>query len=159
VTVEDYSPTVEDFVWPVIAPAIDTLEALGIPMSKTRGERNKNPGNLRYDGTAWLGLIGADDGGYCIFDTDAHGLRALARDIQSKAARGVDTVREVVTVYAPAFENNTEAYIAAVSSYCGVSADDVPDRFKLLKAIVRHENGRISYTDAQFAQAIADAAA
>jgi len=129
-------------------PIVESLDLIGFDMTP-RGIRTNNPGNMRWDGkSAWVGMTG-NAGNYLSFDTPHNGIRAMARDLKNKAARGVDTVREVITAWAPPFENNTAAYIASVSDYCRCGPDSIPDRMLLVKAIIRHENGQQPYTDAQ----------
>jgi hypothetical protein len=79
-----------------------------------RGLRNNNPGNLRA-GCLWIGYVGADPDGYAQFDTLEHGVRALTRDLLTKMRRGLVTIRDIITTYAPATENPTQSYIAFVS--------------------------------------------
>jgi hypothetical protein len=140
---------------PYIAPILNTLEDMGFPVGTPRGIRNNNPGNIDFNtSTKWVGLVG-NDGRFCVFDKPENGIRAIQRVLNSYSARGIDTVREVVTTWAPPVENNTAAYVAAVANACGVGADQVPNRMRLIKAIVKHENGQQPYTDFQIANGIA----
>lgn len=108
-----------------------------------RGIRNNNPGNIKT-GEGWKGVAG-NDGTFDIFTDDTWGLRALAMDLQSKLNRGLTTIRQIISVYAPPSENDTDAYISAVSAQTGIGADDpltYPDDWPdLMRAIVTHENG------------------
>jgi hypothetical protein len=69
-------------------------------------------------------------------------------------------VRQIITRYAPASENNTGAYIAAVASAIGRSADDSLDLSDdsllalLVAAIIKHENGRNVYSMAEISAAV-----
>lgn len=128
----------------------------------TRGERNNNPGNLRFSPQIlWNGLDDPrqDDGGYCRFRTAVMGIRALARDLLSNGRRGLDTVHKIVAIYAPPTENDTAAYIADVCQRLAVGADD-PLAFDgatvaaLVRAIIFHENGRCIYDAATVGQAV-----
>lgn len=130
---------------------------------KTRGERNANPGNLRYSPEIpWQGLAEPphDDGGYCIFRTSIMGIRAIAKDLLSKWHRGLRTVRQIIDVYAPPSENDTSAYISDVCERLGVGPDDDIDLSdnaalcKFVRAIIQHENGRILYQDDTIGQAV-----
>jgi hypothetical protein len=131
-----------------------------------RGIRNNNPGNLRPGKTPWRGQVGVD-GGYCVFDTPENGLRALAMQLviyQDK--HGCRTVRDIITRWAPPEDNNdTEAYIAAVAAWLGVSDQqsiDLHDDLRLatlVSAIVQHENGSMPYTLAQVDGGVAEALA
>ena len=117
-----------------------------------RGIRNNNPGNIEK-GAPWDGLA-ADQSGddrFAVFSSPVWGVRALARVLGTYRERyGLTTVRGIVSRWAPANENNTEAYIQAVANEIGV-----PDRVALvtedypalIKAIIRHENGVQPYPD------------
>jgi hypothetical protein len=132
----------------------------------TRGERNHNPGNLRwYAADPWQGLADTpqDDGGFCRFVDDLHGVRALAKDLLAKYRRGLATVAAIVAVYAPPSENDTDAYVKAVADSCGVNpgaAIDLENYGLLLtfaRAVILHENGRIACDAATIAAAVHDA--
>lgn len=111
----------------------------------TRGYRNKNPGNIRYSASNnWQGQTGKDDAGFVIFSSDFYGLRALARLLLNYEKNGANTVRKIITKYAPASENDTGAYIRAVASKLSVDPDAAlmvaPRLQDLMAAIVAHEN-------------------
>ena len=135
-----------------------------------RGIRANNPGNLRYiPAIRWLGQIGPDDRGFARFDTMVHGIRAAAKDVLSgfRQARssggqaGEDTVREIITEWAPPSENDTEAYVQAVARAMDVDPDQqlMPTHdtlVALLRAIFYHENGvRVSDQDIHAGVALA----
>lgn len=116
-----------------------------------RGIRNNNPGNIEANSrNRWQGQTGSD-GRFATFATPEHGLRALSRDIGTKMARGQTTVASILEQYAPRSENDTDAYIAAVSRALGVTPTtrldpgDANVRAGLMAAIVRHENGDQPY--------------
>ena len=116
-----------------------------------RGIRNNNPGNVRL-GTAWEGLVdqinGVADPAFCQFIDAEHGIRAINHILNSYAARGVVALHDIISTWAPASENDTEAYIAAVASSMGVAptATITPDlRAQLIAAITMHENGQQPY--------------
>jgi hypothetical protein len=154
-------------VSPAAASVMEKLPAMlpDLPAGRTRGERNNNPGNIRYNPafSPWQGQTGADAAGYLTFDTPENGIRAIGKDLLSKARRGLVTVRAIVTVYAPPSENNTGAYIKAVSDGLGVGADDPLDFADqdtvaaFVREIIQHENGLVNYTDTQIAAAIRSA--
>ncbi|HXP29698.1 MAG TPA: structural protein [Stellaceae bacterium] len=122
-------------------------------MVPTRGERNNNPCNLRDFGIAWDGLDEAphDDDGYCRFASALAGIRAGARDLHSKWARGLNTVRAIISVFAPPSENATGAYIGDVAQRLGIGPDDPVDLADaetlqaFVTAVIFHENGRCIY--------------
>ncbi len=128
-----------------------------------RGERNRNPGNLRFSPhIEWLGADDPpqDDGGYCRFVSAGMGIRALGKDLLSKWKRGLRTVPAIIDVYAPPTENNTEAYKADVCARLGISPTaeiDLTDSGQLLafvRAIIWHECGRIVYDAATLGQSV-----
>lgn len=128
---------------------------------KIRNVRNNNAGNLKEVGIPWKGKMeGTDSGGrvasgsFTRFSTPQFGVRALKRDLTTKIGRGLNTIDKILNVYAPSGrENDTEAYIKAVSKATGIGADQKlteKDMFELVKAIISHEGGRSSllyYTD------------
>jgi hypothetical protein len=138
------------------------LETIGLTfMAATRGERNNNPGNIRISSINWLGKTPGTDNAFETFATPAAGIRALAVNLRTYQNRyGLSTVRQIITRYAPASENNTGAYIAAVASAIGRSADDSLDLSDdsllalLVAAIIKHENGRNVYSMAEISAAV-----
>jgi hypothetical protein len=113
-----------------------------------RGLRNRNPGNIRSGDVLWEGQTGCDADGFCTFASDEDGIRALAKLLVGYYRRqGLDTVRGIIRRYAPASENDTQAYVTAVARRLGVAAEsrlrvDEPETLTgLVKAILRHENG------------------
>jgi hypothetical protein len=113
-----------------------------------RGIRNKNPGNLRH-GPKWQGLAGTQpDSAFSTFVDMEHGIRALLINLRTYVqTHNLKTVREIISRWAPANENNTDAYVLVVAESLGVGPDQkiVGDFGQLLgiaKAIARHENGK-----------------
>lgn len=122
-----------------------------------RGIRNYNPGNIdRVAGTRWQGQAREQrDERFVTFLDPAWGIRAIARVLityQDKRRAGdgsrIDSVREVIERWAPAHENDTEAYAKQVAAALGIGPDDehldVYDYLTmrtLVQAIIRHENG------------------
>lgn len=125
-----------------------------------RGIRNNNPGNLEW-GDPWQGLVPPSqriDSRFCQFQSAAYGVRALARTLityydkrRARDGSKIDTVREIIERWAPAFENNVDAYAAqvgkALCSDCEKPGDIVVDMHDygqlriVVGAIIRHENG------------------
>lgn len=115
-----------------------------------KGIRNNNPGNIdfvpRYK---WQGLAAPPtDGRFCVFKTPFDGIRAIARTlITYEKQHGCNTIREIIERWAPDLENNTAAYIAAVSAATGFGPDQELDmesyehQVGIVKAIINHENG------------------
>lgn len=126
----------------------------------TRGERNNNPGNIREsdgDGTHWKGERATDDDkSFEEFDTPEDGIRALAKVLLNyQRKHGLRTVSAIINRWAPTNENDTLAYVDAVAKSIGVltlaelDLEDSSILFGLVKAIIRHENGRVIYNDRQ----------
>lgn len=136
-----------------------------------RGIRNNNPGNIRW-GDSWKGLVPKEkrtDSAFCQFVSPEYGIRAMTRVLRNYTKYAgqpnvgnvrIDTVREIISRWAPPNENDTESYINSVSKALGVKANDPIDVFtkqvmlKLLKAIIAHENGQQPYSDAQITAGI-----
>lgn len=119
----------------------------------TRGIRNNNPGNIRK-GQPWQGLApNQTDPAFDQFITPQYGIRAIVKIILSYQTRGYDTIRKIINAWAPTNENDTTAYINNVASLIGVAPDDCINLQnmevwdKLIKAIIRQENGQQPYPD------------
>jgi hypothetical protein len=115
------------------------------PSTAPRGIRNNNPGNIRFGRFAsQAGATGQDDGGFAVFASMQEGVQAAIRLLQSYAARGFDTIRSIISKWAPSSENNTSAYISDVAKKLGISADSHLSGDQLngvARAIFGHENG------------------
>jgi xanthosine utilization system XapX-like protein len=122
----------------------------------TRGRRNCNPGNIRLSKDKWQGLAAnQSDKAFFVFKSPEWGIRALARVvIKYQDDYDLDTVAKIITRWAPPSENDTEAYIAAVSKAVGIRANDPLDVHDyttlrpLVDAIIAHENAGHRYPDA-----------
>jgi len=130
----------------------------------TRGLRNNNPGNIKYDGTQWEGLATPpSDGTFAVFTDATYGIRALARILSNYVAiDGVSpTVTAIVSRWAPPSENDTTAYIQDIKTQLGIPLDQEPtldlsiDLPALVAAIIQHENGLQPYSAATITQGIA----
>lgn len=114
-----------------------------------RGIRNNNPGNLRAAPNA----VG-NDGSFPIFSSANDGLAAMSRQLQLYGGRGNNTPYGIIHTYAPSSENNTQAYINAVTKDTGFGTHDKlnlsdPAVLKrLMTAMIRHENGTQPYSEA-----------
>lgn len=127
----------------------------------TRGERNNNPGNLVKSSIQWRGKIPGADTRFESFDTPENGIRAIGTNLRTYYNKyGINTVRGIISRYAPSNENDTAAYIAAVSSALGVTPDtalnvnDPGTLNALVNAIIKHENGRVSYAQNMIAESL-----
>lgn len=135
--------------------------SLGIVAPK--GERNNNPGNIRYVASIqWQGQTGDDGTGYAVFDTPENGIRALGHQLRTDINRGQNTVALIIGGdlsqgfygYAPPNENNTIAYINDVSQRLGVDANQSLDQGAipaLAQAMIIHEEGEDIYGIANIA--------
>lgn len=121
-----------------------------------RGIRNNNPGNLNYVGQPGATLEEGPNARFAKFRTAQDGLVALADQLRRYSSRGLDTIREVVTTYAPASENDTRGYINQLAQFMGIDPDEKFDvrtdpaaLAMLMKGIIKHENGYNPYTPEQ----------
>ena len=127
-----------------------------------RGIRNNNPGNIKYTGTAWLGLANPPhDGTFCVFTEAKYGIRALAKVLRNyNRYYGIRTIYRIIKRFAPATENQTDAYIKSVAASTGydphtqLNLESNAVLVKLMKAIIKHENGKQPYTDEEIEAAI-----
>ncbi|NML34951.1 phage tail tape measure protein [Paraburkholderia antibiotica] len=124
-----------------------------------RGIRNNNPGNLNYVGQTGATKEAGPNGRFAVFQTAEEGLRALGNQLRLYGTRGINSVRAIISKFAPPSENNTQAYIGSVSKGLGVGADSALDLNdprvlqSLMGAIIKVENGRNPYSAEQIAAA------
>lgn len=137
----------------IIASVVETVTetAQDFLTGQTRGERNNNPGNIRQ-GQAWQGLAPFQYSPFAVFVSPVYGIRALAKTLLTyQSAYGLNTIAGLITRWAPPAENDTAAYIAAVSRDCGMSPTlaisvSNPEILNCLtRGIIHQENGRVSY--------------
>ncbi len=127
----------------------------------SRGIRNNNPGNIRHGTSRWQGMsLAQPDPEYITFDSPLYGIRAMAKLLTNYQTRyGLDTIRKIITRWAPPIENVTAKYIENVSDWMNVGADqsiDVADYMvPLVQSIIKQENGKQPYSDEQINQGIA----
>lgn len=115
----------------------------------SRGIDNCNPGNIRHSKVFYKGEVQpSQDGAFKQFSSMAWGYRAMFVLLDTYARRyGLNTIRTMISRYAPPSENNTEAYIAAVSEWTGIAADEPlntrsrRDMVPVVVAMSRVENG------------------
>jgi hypothetical protein len=121
-----------------------------------RGIRNRNPGNIRRNKDRWKGLaVLQSDPAFFTFETPLWGIRAMAAILRNYQARnGLKSLAQIIGRWAPAGENDTAGYVAAVSREMGVNPraqldlQDAAILRGLIAAIIHHENGSQPY-DAQ----------
>lgn len=114
-----------------------------------RGFRNNNWCNIRISNNPWEGKITNNtDDTFEQFETPELGIRAAAINLRTYKKKGISTVNDIISTWAPSTENDTNSYVQAVSQYLQVDPNAVidvenPDTMrKLLTAIVRVENGQ-----------------
>lgn len=114
-----------------------------------RGFRNNNWLNIRISNNNWQGKIANNtDGQFEQFETPELGIRAATRNIRTYGQRGLQTVKDIISTWAPASENNTSSYIQNVASRMGVDPNqtldlnDTDTMVKLISAMTISENGR-----------------
>lgn len=120
----------------------------------TKGLRNNNPGNIRYNpANNWQGQTGNDGTGFAVFDSPQNGIRALAKLLKNyQNTYGLHSLQEIISRWAPPSENDTAAYISSVSQQTGfspmdtINLNDSATLTAVVKAIIKHENGVDPYT-------------
>lgn len=120
-------------------------------MTKTlpRGLRNNNPLNIRISTDKFVGEVQpSQDKQFKQFDTMAHGYRAAFRVLRTYINNyKCDTIRKIISRWAPETENHTLAYVMAVSSHSGIapdailSADNREEMIRIVAAMSYVENG------------------
>lgn len=120
-----------------------------------RGYRNNNPLNIRYNpANNWQGQTGHDADGFAQFSTPVYGYRAAGKILLSYQNRGLDSVRKMISTWAPPTENPTDAYINMVARDMGVNPDAPvnlttnPVLFaKMLVSMTKMESGANVFAD------------
>jgi hypothetical protein len=96
--------------------------------NEARGVRNNNPGNIERGGKQWEGEVDGDDPRFAVFDSPEAGIRAMGKNLLAyRNELGIDTVKGIVSRWAPAGENGraaTDAYIGKVAKEAGVAPDE-----------------------------------
>ena len=118
--------------------------------SMPRGLRNNNPLNIRISTDKFVGEVRpSQDKAFKQFDTMAHGYRAAFRVLRTYINNyKCDTIRKIISRWAPATENDTLAYVMTVSDRAGISpdapilADNREMMIRIVAAMSFVENGR-----------------
>lgn len=77
--------------------------------------RRNNPMNLRYsEHNNWIGQTEPTNG-FCNFTSVEYGFRAAYITLKNYGQRGYNTIRKIVTRWAPPAENPTQTYIKYVA--------------------------------------------
>lgn len=146
--------------------AMGTIGAVGEPSdlggsmrvtggpSGDRGSRNNNPGNIRISDNNWEGQVG-DDGEFVQFASPEHGVRALGKNLITYRNKGVVTINQIISRWAPKKDgNDTEGYIKFVSGKMGVDPNvpiDVTDinTLKSITTAIMQQEGNHSISGEQ----------
>lgn len=91
----------------------------------TIARKFNNPLNIRLTNDRWIGQIIPDKGDKFVkFSHSIYGFRAFFRLLLTYRYRhNIWTIKDIITRYAPATENNTDLYIATVCNYMDLSPD------------------------------------
>ena len=119
-------------------------------MRISRGYKNNNPGNIRINSDVFEGEVRPSaDKSFKQFKSMAYGYRAMFIVIRTYIQRHkLNTIRGIISRYAPSNENHTENYIRVVSERSGIPENDIvyPDNREMMVRIVAAmsfvENGR-----------------
>ncbi len=130
--------------------------------SSPLGLGNNNPFNLKYYAIGWVGETGyvtTPAGKFSVFDTSENGIRAGMINIHTKMTRDLaNTVRKLLTVLSPAFENPLESFITFVAQRLAVSPEQPLNYTQhimgLSRAIIQFENGQQPFSDAELHNAL-----
>lgn len=91
-----------------------------------RGYRNNNPLNIRIGKSRWKGKVSPNtDGVFEQFESMGYGFRAALKLIQNYISSGNNTIRKIISKWAPPTENPTSSYISNVCSRIGINPDDI----------------------------------
>lgn len=114
-----------------------------------RGLRNNNPGNIRRNSDVFQGEVNPSrDKEFKQFKNMAYGYRAVFKILFNYHNKyRLNTIRKMISRWAPENENNTGAYVSLVSSYSGIGPDDPIsfDREQMIRIVAgmsKVENGR-----------------
>lgn len=89
----------------------------------TIAQKCRNPLNIRASvKNNWLGSRGQYKG-FVVFNSSRMGYRAALLLLRNYIRSGHNTIRSIITRWAPPSENDTEKYIETVSSSLGVLPD------------------------------------
>lgn len=124
-------------------------------------ERHNNPGNLVFAGQRGA-TVGETVAGHTFakFKSTEEGVAALYRQLQLYQKRGIDTLTEVMGVYAPEGSNDTSAYIKALSKTTGLDPNqqlnfgDPATAAAMIRGISQHEAGKSYLNDQQILSGI-----
>ena len=89
----------------------------------SRGLSNRNPGNIRQSAVRYKGEVRPSrDPAFKQFESMPWGYRAIFVLLDTYRIRhGLDTIRGMISRWAPPSENHTEIYIRAVADAVGIA--------------------------------------
>lgn len=139
---------------PTATPTSAELQAQFANTSLPRGYRNNNPLNVRKNAAnLWKGkVVPGTDPAFEQFVSMAYGYRCALYLLRKYVKQGNNTIRKIVSKWAPPSENNTGGYINNVATRTGINADITiapTDREALCKiawAMAWSENGKAPAT-------------
>lgn len=114
----------------------------------TRGQRNNNPLNIRRTADRWYGMSPKQtDREFIVFVNLEYGIRAAIKLIRRYIQHySCDSVRKIIYRWAPPCENDTESYIAYVTTKVGIMEsehikhDDMKTICKIISAMAQVES-------------------
>lgn len=133
-----------------------------------RGLRNNNPGNIRYSSANdWRGKVPYDrntdyscETGEVVkafeqFVEFKYGIRAMIVLLKNYISGGHNTIRKLVSKYAPSSENQTAKYVDFVATNTSIDPDQIltggfGELRKIVQAMAYKENGIDSISYKQF---------
>ena len=114
----------------------------------TRGIRNNNPLNIRHGKSRWQGMrTKQTDKAFVQFTSRLFGYRAAMVLLRNYIGQGRNTIGKIIRRWAPANENNTQAYIDFVVKTTGISAihvlkfGDKDDIVSIVRSMAQMESG------------------
>lgn len=138
-------------------------------LSGPRGIRNRNPGNVKISGSAWLGKVPTaqnTDGTFEQFSDPVYGIRVIAYLLlKYQRDKGKKTIRALISEpggWAPSnTDKNPAGYATAVAREVGQSETAYVDLFapndllqRITTAIIRFENGQMPYPTSLITQGV-----
>lgn len=119
----------------------------------TLGIKNNNPLNVRLGKDKWVGQIDTTDGhGFVVFKSADYGIRAAGKILLNyETHHGLNTLRGIISRWAPPHENDTSAYIKDIAHQMAIGPDDKISLHRqltmlaLVMSMIKHENGKQPY--------------
>ena len=114
------------------------------------GIRNNNPLNIVYNkNNNWIGQLKGVKGKFTAFETMTWGFRAAAIILKKYIkVHKRDTIKKIISAWAPSNENDTTAYVNFICRVTGYDQDekvnfnDMIKMLRIMSAMCQMENGR-----------------